>query len=199
MACGEGYGVEVLARRARRVTGVDANPEAHEHARLKYTRPGVRFVRDLVETYEEPCDAVVFLQTIEHVRGRPQAVLAALPRHAAAGRTRLRVHAEPAHARAARGGEVGQPLAPEGVPRRRVPRALRERLRARRAARPLPRARCCARTSSRCAPAGTACTPALGITKPFYDRFTPAISARDFALRAGPLDRALDFVAVLRP
>ena len=38
----------------------------------------------------------------------------------------------------------------------------------------------------------------LGITKPFYDRFTPAISARDFALRDGPLDRALDFVAVLR-
>jgi hypothetical protein len=38
----------------------------------------------------------------------------------------------------------------------------------------------------------------LGITKPFYDRFTPAISARDFALRQGPLDRALDFVAVLR-
>jgi hypothetical protein len=39
---------------------------------------------------------------------------------------------------------------------------------------------------------------ALGITKPFYDRFTPAISARDFALRSGPLDRALDFIAVLR-
>jgi hypothetical protein len=41
--------------------------------------------------------------------------------------------------------------------------------------------------------------PALGITKPFYDRFTPAISARDFALRPGPLARALDFVAALRP
>ena len=41
MACGEGYGTAVLARRAARVTGVDANPEAHEHARLKYTRPGV--------------------------------------------------------------------------------------------------------------------------------------------------------------
>jgi hypothetical protein len=39
---------------------------------------------------------------------------------------------------------------------------------------------------------------ALGITKPFYDRFTPAIDARDFALRTGGLDRALDFVAVLR-
>ena len=39
---------------------------------------------------------------------------------------------------------------------------------------------------------------ALGITRTFYDWFTPAISARDFALRRGPLERALDFVAVLR-
>src|SRR3954447_7883903 len=68
LACGEGYGTDVLASRAARVTGVDANPEAHDHARLKYTRPGVRFVRDLVESYDEPCDAVVFLQTIEHVQ-----------------------------------------------------------------------------------------------------------------------------------
>src|SRR5215213_613485 len=74
MACGEGYGTDVLARRARTVTGVDANPEAHEHARLKYTRPGVRFARDLVESYDEPCDAVVFLQTIEHVHD-PEAEL----------------------------------------------------------------------------------------------------------------------------
>jgi len=39
--------------------------------------------------------------------------------------------------------------------------------------------------------------PRLGVTKTFYDRFVPAISSRDFELRAGPLDRALDFVAVL--
>jgi hypothetical protein len=38
---------------------------------------------------------------------------------------------------------------------------------------------------------------ALGITRPFYDRFTPAITASDFALRGGRLERALDFVAVL--
>ena len=75
MACGEGYGSDVLARHARRVTGVDANPEAHEHARARYTRAGVRFVRDLIETYVEPCDAVVFLQTIEHVK-EPERVLA---------------------------------------------------------------------------------------------------------------------------
>src|SRR5437870_7452142 len=65
MACGEGYWTVVLAERAAEVTGVDANPEAHEHARAKYTRPGVRFVRGLVETHDEPCDAIVFLQTIE--------------------------------------------------------------------------------------------------------------------------------------
>jgi hypothetical protein len=41
--------------------------------------------------------------------------------------------------------------------------------------------------------------PALRITKPFYDRFVPAISASDFSLRGAEeatLDRALDFVAV---
>ena len=37
LACGEGYGSAVLARTAERVVGVDANPEAFEHARLKYT------------------------------------------------------------------------------------------------------------------------------------------------------------------
>src|SRR3954453_14259785 len=74
MACGEGYGAGVLARRARTVTGVDANPEAFEHASAKYQRPGVEFVRDLVESYRQPCDAVVFLQTIEHVED-PEAVL----------------------------------------------------------------------------------------------------------------------------
>ncbi len=37
----------------------------------------------------------------------------------------------------------------------------------------------------------------LRITKPFYDRFTPAISTGDFALRDDrDLDGALDFLAV---
>jgi hypothetical protein len=39
--------------------------------------------------------------------------------------------------------------------------------------------------------------PRLGLTERFYGWFTPAITARDFALRPGPLDKALDFVAVL--
>ena len=38
----------------------------------------------------------------------------------------------------------------------------------------------------------------LRLTKPFYDRFTPAIATSDFALRPQRLDGALDFVAVCR-
>jgi SAM-dependent methyltransferase len=74
MACGEGYGSNTLAARAAQVVGVDANPEAHEHARLRYQRPNLRFARDLVETFSEEADAVVFLQTIEHLED-PDAVL----------------------------------------------------------------------------------------------------------------------------
>jgi hypothetical protein len=39
----------------------------------------------------------------------------------------------------------------------------------------------------------------LHLTRPFYERFNPAISARDFTLRKGALDRSLDLLAVLRP
>src|SRR5438270_8059497 len=50
LACGEGYGSEVLSRTAASVVGVDANPEAHEHARLRYARQNLSFERGMVET-----------------------------------------------------------------------------------------------------------------------------------------------------
>src|ERR687885_2672160 len=181
MACGEGYGVDVLARKARRVTGVDANPEAHEHARLKYERPGVRFVRDVVESYAEPCDAIVFLQTIEHLED-PGAVL-----------DHFRALLRP-------GGTayVSTPnvltLAPPGAAKSDNPWHVRE-YRAEEF-----RALCSAsfdevellglfharklRLHDLALRAGwDAVHRRLGITKRFYDRFTPAISERDFALR----------------
>jgi len=193
MACGEGYGTGVLARHARRVTGVDANPDAFEHASAKYTQAGVRFVRDLIETYIEPCDAVVFLQTIEHVK-QPEKVLA-----------HFKQMADVVY--------VSTPnvltLAPPGADKSDNPWHLREyRAREFRSL--------CERTFDRVELYGLfharklrlhelalragwdGVHSTLGITKPFYDRFTPAISARDFALREGPLDHALDFVAVLR-
>ena len=67
LACGEGYGSNVLAATAAEVVGIDANPEAHEHARRRYVRPNLAFERSLVEEFRGPCDAVVFLQTIEHI------------------------------------------------------------------------------------------------------------------------------------
>jgi SAM-dependent methyltransferase len=195
MACGEGYGTAVLAERAARVTGVDANPEAHEHARLKYGRPGVRFVRDLVESYAEPCDAIVFLQTIEHLQD-PGAVL-----------DHFRALLRP-------GGRayVSTPnvltLAPAGAERSGNPWHIRE-YRAQEF-----RELCSAsfgevellglfharklRLHELALRAGwDSIHPWLGITERFYDRFVPAISERDFVLRAGDLDRALDFLAIL--
>jgi len=196
MACGEGYGTAVIAQRAARVTGVDANPEAHEHARLKYSRPGVRFVRDLVESYDEPCDAIVFLQTVEHLSD-PGAVL-----------DRFRELLRP-------GGTayVSTPnvltLAPPGAEKSDNPWHVREyRSEEFRAL--------CEASFERVELLGLfharklrihelairlgwdRVHPALGITEAFYDRFIPAIGERDFALRPGPLDRALDFQAVLR-
>jgi 2-polyprenyl-3-methyl-5-hydroxy-6-metoxy-1,4-benzoquinol methylase len=196
MACGEGYGSDLLARRALSVTGVDANPDAHEHARLKYTRPGVRFVRDLVESYDQRCDALVFLQTIEHVE-RPGEVLDHFKAMLRPGGTAY----------------VSTPnvltLAPEGAERSGNPWHLREY-------RPEEFRELCEASFDSVELLGLfharklllhewalrvgwdSLHKALGVTKPFYDWFTPAITAGDFALRAGPLDRALDFVAILR-
>jgi hypothetical protein len=53
----------------------------------------------------------------------------------------------------------------------------------------------CASTSWRSSSAGTG-PQALRLTKPFYDRFTPAIAASDFACATADLDAALDFLAV---
>src|SRR5207245_10874569 len=44
MACGEGYGSEVLSRSAAAVVGVDANPVAIETARLRYRQLNLRVV-----------------------------------------------------------------------------------------------------------------------------------------------------------
>src|SRR3954471_1655814 len=58
LASGEGDGSDLLAQRAAEVVGVDANPEAFEHASARYRRPNLRFHRGLVEEFEESVDAV---------------------------------------------------------------------------------------------------------------------------------------------
>jgi SAM-dependent methyltransferase len=196
LACGEGYGSDVLAERAAEVVGVDANPEAHEHARLRYVRPNLRFERNLVEAYDEERDAVVFLQTIEHIQD-PAALLANF-------------------ARIAPTAYVSTPnrltLAPQGAEtsdnpwhlREYTAREYRELLEPHFASVELHGVFHAGKLRLHELALGIGWDrvhPLLRITKRFYNRFVPAISASDFALRPEAecdLDRALDFLAVCR-
>jgi SAM-dependent methyltransferase len=199
LACGEGYGSAVLARTARRVIGVDANPEAFEHARLKYTQePVLRFERDMVERWEGDVDCVVFLQTIEHVHD-PDAVLDHI--RELIGPTGVAYISTP----------NVLTLAPEGAERSGNPwhlkeyrsgeyRALCERHFGSVEILGLHHARKLRWHQLAIERAKWDDIHArLGITQVFYDRFTPAISVRDFKLTPERLDAALDFLAVLRP
>ncbi|HKG02878.1 MAG TPA: class I SAM-dependent methyltransferase [Conexibacter sp.] len=196
MACGEGYGSEVLSRSAASVVGVDANPEAHEHARLRYVRQNLRFERDLVETFSEECDAVVFLQTIEHVQN-PGEILEHFKSMLAPGGIAY----------------VSTPnlltLAPPGAEKSENPwhvkeyraeefRALCEAHFAQVELWGLFHARKLRAHALALSAGWDRVHRRLGITRAFYDRFTPAIAASDFTLKPGHLDRALDFVAVCR-
>jgi 2-polyprenyl-3-methyl-5-hydroxy-6-metoxy-1,4-benzoquinol methylase len=201
MACGEGYGSGVLGGTAREVVGVDANPEAFEHARLRYTSGTVRFARDLVETFDEPADAVVFLQTIEHVQN-PDEVLERFKALVADSSAPVVYVSTP----------NVLTLAPEGAEKSGNPWHVKEY-------RPEEfRDLCAAHFGSvemhglfharKLAVHEVALKrmrwddvhAKLGLTKRFYDWFTPAISVKDFTLTSDrPLAGALDFVAVCRP
>ncbi len=195
MACGEGYGSDLMAAAgATSVVGVDANPDAHEHANLRYLRDNLRFERDLVESFAEPCDAVVFLQTIEHVQ-EPGAILDHFKSMLAPGGVAY----------------VSTPnlltLAPPGAEKSDNPWHLREY-------RADEFRRLCEEHFGQVELRGLFHTrklrvhelaiklgwdsvhKRLGFTDRFYGRFTPAIASRDFSLRDGNLDQALDFLAV---
>ncbi|HEY3726070.1 MAG TPA: class I SAM-dependent methyltransferase [Solirubrobacteraceae bacterium] len=198
MACGEGYGSEVLSRAAASVVGVDANPEAHEHARLRYRRQNLTFERGLVDTYGQPqsFDAVVFLQTIEHVQD-PLAVLEHFRSLLAPGGVAY----------------ISTPnlltLAPPGADKSDNPWHVRE-YRAHefeqlcRAAfgevelQGLFHARKLRLHEAALGWGWDLVHNRLRITKPFYDRFVPAIATSDFSLSPKDLDAALDFLAVCR-
>jgi SAM-dependent methyltransferase len=199
MACGEGYGSAVLAETAAEVIGVDANPDAFEHARRRYRGPNLRFERALVEEFADgaPYEAIVFLQTIEHVE-EPEALLARFASLLSPGGVAY----------------VTTPnrltLAPPGAERSDNPWHVREYAPAEFDALVRPafgavellglfHARRL-RVHELAIRAGwDRVHPALGLTKRFYGWFVPAISERDFVLRAGPLDRTLDLLAVCRP
>ena len=195
MACGEGYGSDVLSRSAASVVGVDANPEAHEHAKARYSRPGLRFERNMIQLFAEPADAVVFLQTIEHVQD-PDELLEHFKRIsdvAYISTPNVLTLAPPGAERSGNPWHVHEYRAEEF-------RALLERHYAHVELLGLFHARKLRAHELAIRHARWDDIHArIGITKRFYDRFIPAISVRDFALRGDGLDRALDFVAVCRP
>jgi len=198
MASGEGYGADVLAGSAASVIGVEANPEAFEHARARY--PRVRFERDLVETFSAPADAVVFLQTIEHLQdpggtldhfaglvGERGTVFLSTPNVLTLAPKGAERSDNPWHVHEYRPEEFEQlcrahfsHVEMHGLFHARKLRAHELALRL----------------------GWDRAHAALGVTRRFYDWFTPAIDVRDFALRAAPqadMRRALDLIAVCRP
>lgn len=69
IACGEGYGSDLLARNAHEVTGVDISGATIEAAKVKYKRNNLRFIQGRAD--QIPCedayfDVVVSFETIEH-------------------------------------------------------------------------------------------------------------------------------------
>jgi SAM-dependent methyltransferase len=218
MACGEGYGADVLARAAASVVGVDANPEAHEHARLRYRGDNLRFARDLVESFAEPADAVVFLQTIEHLSDPGAALEHFASLVAPGGAAGSPPPATPPGGATVRAGTVfvSTPnvltLAPRGESRSGNPWHVHEyrleefdhlcrshfrevRMFGLFHARKLRAHQLALRLG------WDSLHPRLGLTTRFYDWFTPAISVSDFAIRPigqARAEAALDFLAVCR-
>ncbi len=198
LACGEGYGAHILAARATSVLGVDAEAEVVAHAQARYADARTSFAVGDVTTWEGPCDAICFLQTIEHIED-DEAFL-----------RRCRELVGP-------GGlvVVSTPnvltLAPPGAERSHNPFHVREH-------RPEGFAALCRAAFDDVELLGTFHARKLavhafalehlrwddvhrrlGLTRAFYDRFTPAIAARDFVVRADrDLAGALDLIAVCR-
>jgi len=198
MACGEGYGAAVLAQTAASVVGVDANPEAHEHAHLRYRASNLSFERALVEEFDHgaPYDAIVFLQTIEHVNDpahlldRFASLLA--PGGVAYVTTPNRLTLAPPGAERSDNPWHVREYAPEEFEALVRPAFGSVEVLGVFHARKL-------RVHDLAIRAGwDRIHPALGLTKRFYRWFVPAISEHDFALRTGPLGRALDLLAVCR-
>ena len=70
IACGTGYGTQILAERAAKVYGIDVSQEAVEYAAKNYPRKNIIYKQgDAVKTPlpDSSVDVVISLETIEHI------------------------------------------------------------------------------------------------------------------------------------
>lgn len=69
IACGEGYGTNILSGKASFVYGVDISDEAVRHAQAKYNKQNIKFIKGSaheIPLEDESVDVVVSYETIEH-------------------------------------------------------------------------------------------------------------------------------------
>lgn len=77
IACGEGYGTNLLAQRSKHVTGVDINSQTIAAASKKYKKNNSTFICNNIEklSFENNIfDLVVSFETIEHVENYNHAI-----------------------------------------------------------------------------------------------------------------------------
>lgn len=71
LACGEGYGSNMLAKEAEHVVGIEIDGDTVEHARTKYTRNNLEFIQGSILAVpiegERLFDVAVCFEGIEHV------------------------------------------------------------------------------------------------------------------------------------
>jgi GT2 family glycosyltransferase/2-polyprenyl-3-methyl-5-hydroxy-6-metoxy-1,4-benzoquinol methylase len=75
IACGEGYGSDILSMNAERVIGVDIDADTIEHAKNKYIKNNLQFLTgstDNIPVAENSVDIVVSYETIEHINEESQ-------------------------------------------------------------------------------------------------------------------------------
>ena len=178
--------------RAAEVIGVDANPEAYEHARLPLPPRQPELRRGLVEDFDR-----AGATPSSSCRRSSTSTSRAAARRGSRG-SRRSPTSRPPTASPSRRPARRSPTTP-GTCASTTPAEYRELLEPHFAgveilglfhARKL-------RAHELAIRAGwDRVHPATRLTKPFYDRFIPAIAARDFRLRADDLDKALDFVAI---
>lgn len=69
VACGEGYGTQLLCQTARSAVGVDISKDAIGHARANYSSGNLRFLEGdctFIPLNEESIDVVISFETLEH-------------------------------------------------------------------------------------------------------------------------------------
>src|SRR5271156_2846925 len=69
IACGEGFGSSLLARKAKFVWGVDLDEACIDHARKKYVKNNLKFLAGSaikIPLEDNSVDVVVSFETIEH-------------------------------------------------------------------------------------------------------------------------------------